>query len=115
LKEGQTLSESVTYIQKPLLQAGNKSLNLKDLKEPYYLNPNLQKDFVEQIRFEHPIPLQVLMAYSDKNEILNLTDKVDKNGKLNWTALKVSGSCWLYLWDCMANKSSVLDLVARAK
>ncbi|PAC28702.1 glycosyl hydrolase [Flectobacillus sp. BAB-3569] len=88
LKEGQTLSESVTYIQKPLLQAGNKSLNLKDLKEPYYLNPNLQKDFVEQIRFEHPIPLQVLMAYSDKNEILNLTDKVDKNGHLNWTAPK---------------------------
>jgi hypothetical protein len=28
------------------------------------------------------------MAYSDKNEILNLTDKVDKNGKLNWTAPK---------------------------
>jgi hypothetical protein len=43
LKEGQTLSESVTYIQKPLLQAGNKSLNLKDLKEPYYLNPNYRK------------------------------------------------------------------------
>jgi hypothetical protein len=29
--------------------------------------------------------LQVVMAYSDKGEILNITDKVGQDGKLNWT------------------------------
>jgi len=39
------------------------------------LSERLQKD-----------TLQVLMAYSDQGEAINLTEKVDKNGLLNWIA-----------------------------
>src|SRR6185312_1328375 len=31
-------------------------------------------------------PLQMLMGYSDNGQKINLTDKVDKDGKLNWKA-----------------------------
>lgn len=49
-------------------------------------NENLQALAIDQLRFEKPLPLQTLMAYSDGGEILNLTEQVDENGRLGWTA-----------------------------
>lgn len=46
----------------------------------------MQELAIDQVRFEQTLPLQTLMAYSDKNEVLNLTEKVNKEGKLNWQA-----------------------------
>ena len=86
LKGGESLSESISYIQKPMVRAIGHHIDISELVEPISANENLQALALEQVRFEKPLPLQVLMAYSEQGQTLNLTDKVDANGKLNWTA-----------------------------
>ena len=41
---------------------------------------------LDQMQFPGKLPLQSLMAYNDNGYGLNLTNKVDADGKLNWTA-----------------------------
>ncbi len=120
---GSSLQEKVEYIQEPLLRTvGNflyevnaspdgvrqnsstdkepvnlidvKSLKVSDLVQPIAENKNLQALAIDQVQFERPIPLKVLMAYGDKGKILDLTKNVDSSGKLNWTA--PSGKWKLY-------------------
>jgi len=87
LKEGEMLSENITFVQQPILRyVLPKKTELKDLKYPISKNDNLQELAIDQVRFEQALPLQTLMAYSDKGEVLNLTEKVNKDGKLNWQA-----------------------------
>ena len=87
LKEGESLNENITFVQQPILKyVLPKKTELKDLKYPISKNDNLQELAIDQVRFEQALPLQTLMAYSDKNEVLNLTEKVNKEGKLNWQA-----------------------------
>lgn len=110
LKEGEKLQEPIGFMQEPLLRiVGNqfysfgesttslppasdvpntKSFNIKNLKDPIYTNDNLQALAIDQARFEKPLPLQVLMAYADNGEKIDLTSKVDANGNLNWQAPK---------------------------
>ena len=86
LNQGERLDEAVTYIQKPMLRAIGRQVAISQLKEPISANENLQALALEQVRFEKPLPLQVLMAYGDDGRTLDLTDKVDIEGKLDWTA-----------------------------
>jgi hypothetical protein len=88
LKEGEQLQEKVTMEQDPMLRTiSRKNLDISQVKYPINANADsLQNWAVEQIRYPVPMPLQALMAYSNKGEILNLTSKVDSDGKLNWIA-----------------------------
>lgn len=88
LKGGEQLQEKITMIQKPMIRTiSRKYLEISQLKYPVSANADsLQNWAVEQVRYPIPMPLQTLMAYSDKKEILNLTTKVDADGKLDWTA-----------------------------
>ncbi len=116
LKGGQRLAEPIRFIQEPILRAvpnqvyqsygiykekGEKvtgsmqepetlanrpRLEIGDLVEPISANKNLQALALDQVRFEKQLPLQTLMAYSDDGVMLNLTNQVDANGTLNWTA-----------------------------
>ncbi|MDO9613618.1 MAG: glycosyl hydrolase, partial [Bacteroidota bacterium] len=88
LKEGEQLQEKVEMVQEPMLRTiGRKNLEISQLKYPVSANADsLQNWAIDQVRYPNPMPLQALMAYSDKGEILNLTDKVGSDGKLNWTA-----------------------------
>lgn len=86
LKGGETLKEPIRYIQKPIARAVGHSVQLSDLVEPIARNKNLQALALDQVRFEKPLPLQVLMAYSDKGQTLELTNSVEATGKLNWKA-----------------------------
>ena len=86
LKGGERLSEPVAYVQRPLLRAVGRHAHISEIKDPVSANENLQTLALDQVRFKKPLPLQALMAYSDKGETLNLTDKVDPNGTLNWVA-----------------------------
>ena len=70
----------------PELLAGRKPLQVEDLVRPISANKNLQELALDQVRFADPLPLQTLMAYSDQGEIIDLTDKVDESGQLDWTA-----------------------------
>jgi hypothetical protein len=86
LKTGETLSGPITFIQQPFIKAIGQKPELSNLTEPVGKNKNLQLYAIDQVRFEKPLPLHLLMAYSDKGEILDLTNKVDNYGKLDWTA-----------------------------
>lgn len=81
--EGEKVEGSV---ENPLQKANAKSKEISDIKEPIASNENLQALALEQIRFEKELPLQTLMAYSNNGKSLNLTDKVNDEGKLDWTA-----------------------------
>jgi alpha-L-rhamnosidase len=87
LKGGEKLQESVSFIQEPLLRtAGGQAVDISKLVEPVYANKNLQALALDQVKFQKPLPLQVVMAYPDNGPAIDLTSKVDANGNLNWTA-----------------------------
>jgi hypothetical protein len=87
LKEGESLKEPVIFIQEPSIRFnGTVRPDISTLTDPVYKNKDLQTLAIDQIRFQKPIPLQVLMAYSDAGRTFDLTDKVDGSGNLNWTA-----------------------------
>jgi hypothetical protein len=88
LNAGEQLQEKIAMIQKPMLRTISRpKLEISQLKYPVSANADsLQNWSIEQVRYPIPMPLQVLMAYSDKGEIINLTSKINTEGKLNWTA-----------------------------
>ncbi len=95
LKEGESLIEKIVCIQEPWIKwNGTYRADIKDIIDPIYKNKNLQELAIDQIKFEKPIPLQVVMAYSDKGQIIDLTKNVDNAGNLSWKAS--SGNWTLY-------------------
>ncbi|MBC7889759.1 MAG: glycoside hydrolase family 2 protein [Ferruginibacter sp.] len=87
LKEGEQLSELVQFTQQPMVRTvGGAAVDIKSLSYPIATNKNLQTYAFDQVRYEMPLTLNTLMAYSDKGEVLDLTNKVNAGGKLNWTA-----------------------------
>jgi hypothetical protein len=72
--------------KEPLLRVNPKEINISQLKQPVESNKNLQALALDQVIFERSLRLVTLIAYSDKGETINLTDKVDNNGRLNWSA-----------------------------
>jgi alpha-L-rhamnosidase len=95
LKEGEKIAEPIVFQQQSFLRfVLPKDITTKDLQQPISKNNNLQALAIDQVKFDKPLPLETLMAYSDKNEIFNLTDKVDVKGQLNWQAPK--GNWTLY-------------------
>jgi hypothetical protein len=87
LNGGDVLTDTIQFIQQPLIAtANNKPLKITDVLQPVSANKNMQALSIDQVRFMRPLPLQTLMAYSDNGEAIELTDKVDAKGKLNWTA-----------------------------
>ena len=94
LEEGQKLNEPVTMIQRPMVRAISGRVDISQIREPLSENDNLQALALEQVRFEKPMQLKALMAYSNHGQILDLSDKVDGNGILDWTA--PSGNWNLY-------------------
>ncbi|MDO7851724.1 glycosyl hydrolase [Hymenobacter convexus] len=92
VKGGASLAEPVTFMQKPIATAIGHRVDIKQLADPVASNKNLQTLALEQVRYEKLIPLQALIAYSDKGATEDLTAKVDPKGKLTWTA--PAGSTW---------------------
>lgn len=86
VKAGERLSEAVAYVQKPIMRTVGEKIDITQLIEPITKNPDLQRHAFDQVRFEKPLPLQSLMAYPEQGEAVDLTNKVDAAGKLNWTA-----------------------------
>jgi hypothetical protein len=94
VKGGEQLKEAVSFTQKPIMKAVGQPMDFKQMVQPVAKNPDLQLHAFDQVRFEKPLPLQALVAYSDKGQTLDLTSKVDASGKLAWTA--PAGSWTLY-------------------
>lgn len=86
VRGGARLGEPVRVVQKPFVRAVGRRPDISTLREPISANPNLQELALDQVRFEKPLPLQTLMAYSDKGETLDLTSRVRPDGTLDWVA-----------------------------
>ncbi|WP_163324602.1 glycosyl hydrolase [Draconibacterium mangrovi] len=86
LKTGEQLKEKVEFIQPSLVRAVNKKVDISEVKFPISSNTNLQELALDQVRFEKPLPLQTLMAYNEHGETIDLTNFVNANGILDWTA-----------------------------
>jgi hypothetical protein len=87
ISSGEELDEKIFYDQQALVRtANNKPVGIDSILQPLALNKNLQSLALDQIKFPGKLPLQLLMAYSEKGEAIDVTSKVDKDGKLNWRA-----------------------------
>lgn len=87
LKGGEQLQQPIQFIQQPLVRTeSGKVPDIKTLSYPIASNSNLQYYAFDQVRYEKKLPLQLLMAFPDKGEPIDITDKADTSGKLNWTA-----------------------------
>jgi len=83
---GQEIKHSVNFEQEPLLRAVRRNVSMDDIQFPISKNDGLQKLALAQVRFPRKLPLVSLMAYSNTEKIVELTDKVNENGDLNWDA-----------------------------
>ena len=83
---GEQLKDPVEYNQEAWVRtANNKPASIETILKPVYINTNLQALALDQIQYPGKVPLRSLMAYSD-GKAIDLANKVDANGKLNWTA-----------------------------
>jgi alpha-L-rhamnosidase len=93
LRGGEQLVQPVQYTQQPLVRTESGIVpDIKTLSYPISTNKNLQLYAFDQVRFEKKLPLQLLMAYSNRGEAIDITTKIDSAGKLNWTA--PAGADW---------------------
>lgn len=81
---GQHIDQSIVYMQKPFVRRVRGSISIDDIRSPISKNKNLHKLALAQVRFHRTLPLVSLMAYSNSGNIVDLTDKVDTESKLNW-------------------------------
>jgi hypothetical protein len=86
LEGGQKLNEKIEFVQKPLVRAVGQRPDITKLVDPISKNKDLQLYALDQIRFEKPLPLYALIAYSDSGKVLDLTDFVNQQKELDWTA-----------------------------
>lgn len=87
VKSGEQLQELIRFTQQPFYRSESKAqVNWKDLLYPVATNKNLQAYAFDQVRYEQVLKPNTVMAYGDKGEALDITDKVNEAGKLNWTA-----------------------------
>ncbi len=94
LQGGEKLNKKIEFIQQPMVRAVGKKVDIANIKFPISNNTNLQELALDQVRFEKPLPLQTLMAYSEEGKAIELTSYVDENGVLNWKTPE--GSWTLY-------------------
>jgi len=87
LNKGEQLIDVIEYSREALVRtANNKPAGIDTILKPVYLNKNLQSLALDQIQYPGKLPLQCVVAYGDDKKVLELTDKVDARGKLNWIA-----------------------------
>jgi hypothetical protein len=94
LKGGQRLDEKIEFMQAPLVRAVGQRPEISSLVDPVGKNKDLQLYALDQVRFEKPLPVHGLFAYSDSGKVINLTSKVKPDKTLDWTA--PAGSWTLY-------------------
>lgn len=83
---GHRLEQPIRRIQRPMARAIGRRVAIQDLKEPLRENADLQGLALEQVRFEKPLPLVALVAYGKDGQTINLTGRVNADGKLDWQA-----------------------------
>lgn len=86
LRGGESLSEELTYRQPPLARGIGRRPDAPALREPLRANRDLQALALEQVRFPRTLPLVALAAQSAGGELVQLAERVDARGRLDWKA-----------------------------
>jgi 2-keto-3-deoxy-6-phosphogluconate aldolase len=85
IKAGESLTDKVAFVQQPLVRTvSGKQVDIKTLSYPIATNKNLQEYAFDQVRYEKPLPLTLLMGYDEQGNSIDLTGKVTADGTLNW-------------------------------
>ena len=77
---------ATTSQAQPLLRTGARALQIGDLVEPVEANPNLQSLALEQVRYPKDVPLVALVAADGTGVVLDLSERVSVDRRLDWTA-----------------------------
>ena len=72
--------------QDPRLRANARKLQVTDLVEPVEANANLQALALDQVRYPADLALQALVAYSAEGDVVDLSERVGREGALDWVA-----------------------------
>ncbi len=86
VKGGERFTDTVRFVQEPLVHTDGRAVSIGDLVEPVFANKDLQALALFQVRFARVLPLQALMAYSTAGAVVDLTSAVGMDGRLDWTA-----------------------------
>jgi len=86
LQGGEKIAEKIGFIQQPLVRAVGQMPDINMLTDPVSSNKNLQLYALDQIRFEKPLPVYSIMAYSDSGQIADLTTRLTPEKTIDWTA-----------------------------
>src|SRR4030095_8753308 len=70
----------------PVVRPDARPIQITDLVEPVSANRSLQALALEQVKYPRDLPLIVLMAYSDGDDAIDLTSRVQADGRLHWNA-----------------------------
>ncbi len=86
VKGGEILDEKIEYIEKAMVRSLGLKTTVDKMDYPVAANDSLQQYAFEQVRYPLSLPLIAVTANSNDGRFIDLTDKVDKDGKLFWTA-----------------------------
>ncbi|MCX6301948.1 MAG: glycosyl hydrolase [Bacteroidia bacterium] len=86
LRTGEKLTEKIEYRQPSLMRPIGQKPDITKLKDPLSRNKDLQLYAMDQIKFEKPLPVQAVIAYSDSGKAVNLSGLVTPERDLEWTA-----------------------------
>jgi hypothetical protein len=92
VKGGERLSDTIRYQQEGYVHTDGRHATIDQLVEPVFANKDLQALALFQVRFPHSLPPFALIAYSSDGQKIDLTLRVEPDGRLNWTA--PPGSDW---------------------
>lgn len=83
---GTVFNEKIDFNREPWVRTANqKTVSAAQLLAPPQSNKDLQGLALDQIQYAGSLPIEAVMAYDEKGQSLDLFDKVDKSGMLNWS------------------------------
>jgi hypothetical protein len=97
LEAGRQLAERVIFEREGFVRTANgKKVAVASLKNPLTRNGDLQGLALDQVQFPGKLKLVTLMAYNPNVKPIDLSDKVNKDGQLQWSAPAGLGDWTLY-------------------
>jgi len=86
LSTGEKLTEKIEFRQPALVRPIGQKPDISGLNDPIGRNKDLQLYALDQIKFDKPLPVQAVVAYSDSGKAVNLSGLVTPERDLDWTA-----------------------------